>query len=161
MAIGFDRINVFAGLALERHAEQRDDARWAAMRASDPAARFLLLGSDAPGGRGALIHAGSDALRWLDRLERERFAPQEHATYLGDDGGGPLYSIVVDEPAATLAANELGGGWIDLRSAGVRRRARAGAAPAAHRSNWSRSAIAHAARIPPVRSSISRASTRR
>lgn len=123
MAIATDRTNVFAGLALDRNAEQRDDAEWAAMRAADPAARFLLLGADTRAGRGALIHAEGDALRWLDRLERERFAPAAHATYLGDDGGGPLYAILVDEPVATLAAAELGGSWIDLRSAGVRLRA--------------------------------------
>ena len=122
MALGPDRINVFSGLALDRGAEQRDDLAWAAQRAADPAARFLLLGALAAGGRPALIHAGSNALRWLDRFERERFAPDVHATYLGDDGGGPLYAIVLDAPSAALAANELGGDWIDLRSAGVRLR---------------------------------------
>ncbi len=114
------RTNVFAGLALERNAEQRDDADWAAARAADPAARYLLLGADGRGGSSALIHAGSDALRWLDRAEIAALGNDVTATYLGDDGGGPLFSVSVDATRAARAVAEFAGELIDLRSAGVR-----------------------------------------
>ena len=114
------RTNVFAGLALERNAEQRDDADWAAARAADPAARYLLLGADGRGGPPALIRAGSDALRWLDRAECGAIVGDAATTYLGDDGGGPLYSVSVDAACAARAVAAFDGELIDLRSAGVR-----------------------------------------
>jgi NAD+ diphosphatase len=114
-----DRINIFAGSALERNAEQRDDADWSAAQRADPKARFLVLGADHPAGRRALIHAASDALRWLDQDECRLFAAGLPLTYLGHDETGPLFSLCTDAALAERIAAELGGAFIDLRSAGV------------------------------------------
>ena len=115
-----ERTNVFGGLLLERNAELRDDREWAAARLADPKARILVLGADSPTGRGALVRAGSDALRWLDPHERDAFATDLDPTYLGDDEIGPLFSVCADAPLARRMAEALDGGFIDLRSAGVR-----------------------------------------
>lgn len=115
------RTNVFAGIALERNAELREDADFAAAQCADPRARFLLLDADVTHGRRALVEPSADALRWLDAHERREFAAALEATYLGDDGAGPLFSLSADSPAlAQRVASSLGGGFIDLRSAGVR-----------------------------------------
>ncbi|NCT67482.1 MAG: NAD(+) diphosphatase [Rhodanobacteraceae bacterium] len=115
-----DRPNVFAGLALERNAEQRDDAEWAAARLADPGARFLLLGADDGHGRSALVQAAADALRWLSQDERRALAPDLVPTYLGDDGFGALFALSADGERAERLRAALGGHWLDLRSAGAR-----------------------------------------
>jgi NAD+ diphosphatase len=116
-----DRVNVFAGTALERNAELRDDADFAAAQRADPRARFLLLDADLANGRRALVQSSADALRWLDAEERRAFGATLEATYLGDDGAGPLFSLCADSPAlAQHIATSLDGTFIDLRSAGVR-----------------------------------------
>ncbi|MFC5490369.1 NAD(+) diphosphatase [Dokdonella soli] len=115
-----DRTNIFAGIALDRNAELRDDAEWAAAQLADPTARFLLLGAEAAGGRQALLQAASEALRWLDQDERRRFAPDLAPTYLGSDGIGPLFSLCAEASLADRVRAELGGVFIDLRSAGMR-----------------------------------------
>lgn len=115
-----DRTNVFAGIALERNAELRDDAKWGAAQLASPRARFLLLGSDTNGGRRALVRAASDMLRWLDQDERRALAADLFVTYLGDDGAGPLFSLRADADADARIAAALDGAFIDLRSAGMR-----------------------------------------
>ena len=115
-----ERPNVFAGLVLERNAEQRDDADWAAGRLADPHARFLLLGADDGNGRGALVHSAADALRWLSQDERRMLAPELVPTYLGDDDRGALFALHADGELAERLRGTLGGAWLDLRSAGVR-----------------------------------------
>ena len=115
-----DRINAFAGIALERNAERRDDAEWAAAQRADPNARFLLLDADAPGGHRALIQASVDALHWLNQDVRRAFAADLAFTYLGADEIGPLFSLCVDAAFAQRIATALDGTFIDLRSAGVR-----------------------------------------
>lgn len=115
-----DRINVFAGVALERNAEQRDEPDWAAAKLADPSARFLLLGADVNGGRRALIHSASDALLWLDPAARDDFFPEQAPTYLGDDERGPLFSLCADGGSAERIATERDGTFIDLRGAGLR-----------------------------------------
>jgi NAD+ diphosphatase len=113
-----ERSNVFAGIALERNAERRDDPAWAAAQCADPHARFLLLGADAPGGRPALTQPALSALRWLDQEECRRFAPGIVPTYLGGDDDGPRFSLAVDAALAERAHAELGGAFVDLRHAG-------------------------------------------
>lgn len=115
-----DRTNVFAGIALERNAELRDDAEWGAAQLASPRARFLLLGGDVNGGRRALIRASSDMLRWLDQDERRDLAADLFATYLGDDGAGPLFSLCADADTDARIAAALDGAFVDLRSAGMR-----------------------------------------
>jgi NAD+ diphosphatase len=57
-------INVFAGLSLDRNAEQRDDAEWIAAQLADPRARFVLLGAEGH----ALAQRDVDALRVIAQL---------------------------------------------------------------------------------------------
>ncbi|HEY6941122.1 NAD(+) diphosphatase [Dokdonella sp.] len=115
-----ERTNIFAGLGLDRNAERRDDAPWAAAQCADPNARFLVLGADASGGRPALFAPQHGALRLLDGGERDACLARAPATYLGHDERGPLFGIVADAGDDVRIADALGGAWIDLRSAGTR-----------------------------------------
>ena len=115
-----DRTNVFAGIALDRNAELRDDADWAAAQLANPKARFLLLGAERPGGRDALIEGSADALRWLGAAERVQLVADCARTYLGEDDIGPLFCLCADAPLGEQASAALDGRFLDLRSAGVR-----------------------------------------
>ncbi|MEP7044223.1 MAG: NAD(+) diphosphatase [Dokdonella sp.] len=111
-----ERTNVFAGSALERNAELRDDAEWAAAQRADPKARHVLLAT----GDRALIQAGADALRLLSVDELHELVPEPSPTYLGSDEIGPLFFVSVEQALAERIANALDGAFIDLRSAGTR-----------------------------------------
>ncbi len=113
--IGARGDNVFAALALERWSESRDDARFIAAQREDPNARFLVLRAD---GR-ALAQAGSGALRLLSEAERTRWFAAIPPTYLGNDASGPYFLLRADADVARDCAAELGGDWLDLRSAGA------------------------------------------
>lgn len=115
-------VNIFAGSALERNAELRDDVDWAAAQRADPDARYLVLGEDHPGGRRALVDGTSNGLRWLIRTEYESFdiASGHASAYLGQDENGPLFSLATDAALAARLAAGLGGAFMDLRSAGMR-----------------------------------------
>ncbi len=115
-----DRINVFGGLALERNAEQRDDAEFAHACATHPMARFLVLGAEGRSGRDVLIEAAANEVRWLDQAARCKFVPDLESIYLGDDPSGPLFALAADELSAQRVAQAFGGAFIDLRGAGVR-----------------------------------------
>jgi NAD+ diphosphatase len=115
-----DRTNIFAGLALERNAELRDDAAWAAAQQTDPRARYLVLGADVPGGRRALFQPTSATLRLLDADERASRIGDTPSTYLGTDVDGPLFALQVDADADTQLAQAIDADYIDLRSAGTR-----------------------------------------
>lgn len=110
-----EHTNVFAGIALERNAELRDDADWGAAQLADPDARFVLLGED---GR-ALARGGGSELRLLDVEERFALAPAAVPTYLGSDAGGPLFFVTLDTAEAARTAGELDADFVDLRSAGL------------------------------------------
>ncbi|KAB2899299.1 MAG: NAD(+) diphosphatase [Dokdonella sp.] len=110
--------HVFAGLALDRHAEQREDATWALAQAADPRSRYLVLREDARDGYRALV-AGA-GLRLLGSVEQRALLPQATATYLGEDAAGPLFSIQVDAAAGVALARELAVDDLDLRGAGLR-----------------------------------------
>jgi NAD+ diphosphatase len=111
--------NVFAGLALDRNAEQRDDADWIAAQLADPRARFLLLGAEGH----ALAQRDVDALRVILAAERAALLPAATASYLGADDAGPFFALSAESKDAARIAAELGGDFIDLRSAGVRLKA--------------------------------------
>lgn len=115
-----ERTNIFAGIALERNAESRDDPEWAAAQLADPHARFLLLGAESPGGRAALIEGSADALRLLGAAERTELAADRPLTYLGADEIGPLFCLCADARLERQASAALDGRFLDLRSAGVR-----------------------------------------
>ena len=110
------RNNVFAGLALDRHAEQRDDTGWLDAQKDDELAQFLILRTD---GR-ALVRGDCDALRLLDAGERRALLPLVAPSYLGADEHGPRFVLRLDEDRADRLAAELDAGWLDLRSAGLR-----------------------------------------
>lgn len=112
-------INVFAGLALDRHAEERDDAAWAQAQVEDRRSRYLLLCDDARAGHRALVAAEGDRLRLLGSVEQRALLPQAPATYLGEDAQGPLFSIRVEAALGAQLASELAARELDLRSAGV------------------------------------------
>src|SRR3982751_4270842 len=109
-------INVFADLPLDRNAEQRDDAEWIAAQLSDPRARFVLLGSEGH----ALAQRDIDALRVIAAAERAALLPDAMPSYLGADESGPFFALSAESKDAARVAAELGGDFIDLRSAGVR-----------------------------------------
>jgi len=109
-------INVFSGLTLDRNAEQRDDADWIAAQLADPRARFLLLGAEGH----ALAQRDVDALRVIAATERRDLLPSATVSYLGADETGPFFALNAESRDAARIAAELGGDFIDLRSAGTR-----------------------------------------
>jgi NAD+ diphosphatase len=109
-------VNVFAGLALDRNAEQRDDEAWIAQQLADPRARFVLLGAEGH----ALAQRDADALRVILAAERELLLPTAAPSYLGADEAGPYFALIAETRDASRIAAELGGDFIDLRSAGTR-----------------------------------------
>jgi NAD+ diphosphatase len=109
-------VNVFSGLALDRNAEQRDDEAWIAAQLSDPRARFVLLGAEGH----ALAQRDVDALRVILAGEREQLLPSATPSYLGADDDGPFFALSAEMRDASRIAAELGGDFIDLRSAGTR-----------------------------------------
>lgn len=129
--------HVFAGLGIDRHGEERDDAQWALAQVDDPRARHLVLCEHARDGHRALVVSreslreepnktahpradfSKDRLRLLSSVEQRALLPQAAATYLGEDAHGPLFSIVVDTALGAALAAELACADIDLRSAGL------------------------------------------
>ncbi|MEO7431964.1 MAG: NAD(+) diphosphatase, partial [Dokdonella sp.] len=114
-----DHINIFAGAALERNAERRDDVEWGAAQQAHPKARFLLLAAHEPGGHRALVPAAANALRWLDASERSEWAGGLPLTYLGEDESGPLFFVRADGATGERIATSLDATFIDLRAAGM------------------------------------------
>lgn len=89
--------NTFAGLSLilDRMAERRDDAAWLATQAASPTARYLLLDAEDR----ALLHAGRDALRWLDSGERQQLCGSTAASLLGIADGRPHFLLALESDA--------------------------------------------------------------
>ena len=110
--------NTFAGLSLilDRMAECRDDAAWLAAQAASPTARHLLLDAEDR----AFLHAGRDAMRWLDADERRRWCAGVPASLLGIVDGHPHFLLALqnDTHAAALEAG-LHARRIGLREAGL------------------------------------------
>ncbi len=112
------RPNTFAGLSLvlDRKAERRDQAAWIVTQAHADNARYLLL--DATGE--AFLHQGSDALRWLDAGECDRWLPGAPTCLLGIAYGAPHFLLVADGPARIGELElALGARRMALRSAGM------------------------------------------
>ena len=115
-----DHVNTFAGIALERNAELREDAQWGAAQCADRRARFLLLDADAPGGHRALIQPEALALHWLSQEERRALVPELTPIYLGADEVGPLFAVCANAALAAQIAATCDAAFIDLRGAGLR-----------------------------------------
>ncbi len=115
------RTNVFAGLDLDRNAERRDDLAWLAGRRADAGARFLVLDAGAQNARRALFAPAGNRLRLLDAGEaRDLLGADAPWTYLGDDAGGPLFTLLAAAGDDARIAQALGADYVDLRSAGMR-----------------------------------------
>lgn len=106
--------NTFAGLSLilDRMAERRDDEAWVAAQAAAPTARYLLL--DAEGH--AFLHAGRDALRWLDADEHHRLGIDAPMSLLGIAGGCPHFLLALEDGAHAAALESS----LQARRAGLR-----------------------------------------
>jgi NAD+ diphosphatase len=109
------RNNTFSYVALDRHSEQRDDVAWIAERRSSVSARFVVMRRD---GR-ALVDAAGRALRGLQRDELAALlGDAEPTAYLGSDTSD-WFVVHPEDDAADRVAIEVGGSFLDLRSAGV------------------------------------------
>jgi len=108
--------NVFAGLALDRNAELRDDPEWSAVCLADPAMRFIVLVT-ADGGHRAVLDASGTALRRFGVVDLARLAQPEARAYLGHDADGPLFVLALPAPPDDSAPATAR--CIDLRSAGM------------------------------------------
>jgi NAD+ diphosphatase len=110
------RDNVFAGTALDRLAERRDDVAWLGENSRSDAARFVLLRAD---GR-ALVDESQRQLRSLSGSERERLLGETEPVFLGAALEKNHFAVSVDDATAERIAGELKAGFMDLRSAGLR-----------------------------------------
>ena len=117
------KVQVFAGLELDRRGEERDDLAWAQAQVADPRSRYLVLREHPRDGHRALASVAAPgstrALRLLGSVEQRALLPQAAATYLGEDAHGPLFSICVDDALGAALATELAVSDVDLRSAGM------------------------------------------
>lgn len=110
------RNNTFSSLEIERDADWRSDTATINARLHGEAARFLLLRDD---GR-TLVEANRSSLRGLARDEFVRWRGAETATtYLGRTDGSDWFVWRQSDAAANEIAAELGGDFVDLRSAGM------------------------------------------
>ncbi|HZP64876.1 MAG TPA: NAD(+) diphosphatase [Rudaea sp.] len=107
------RVNTYSSLVLERHGESRDDAALAAARLGSKA-RFLLLHAD---GRALVDEAGS-CLRALVHTDCAALPASLSPVYLGENEHHWFLLRADAEPAERIA-NETGGRFMDLRSAGL------------------------------------------
>lgn len=108
--------NPFAGLALDRMAERRDDRDWLAGLERDPDTRYLVLDPDTR----LLTDADATAPRLLSPDERERWLPDPSGSLLGlTDDGRAYFLLHADGAGADALETTLRGGRIDLRRAGM------------------------------------------
>ena len=107
--------NTFAALELDRCAEQREDAVAIAERSRAANARYLILRPDGS----ALASVERRALLQLDRTLRERGAGAAEPSFLGRVDELDHFVLSLDEPLATRIATDVGGEFLDLRSAGA------------------------------------------
>jgi len=105
--------NVFAALELDRCAEQREDAAWLEARAAAPSARYLVLRPDGC----ALVVAG--ALHHIEPDVCASIAPAVAPSFLGRLARSDHFSLSLGEAEATRVAADVGGDFLDLRSAGA------------------------------------------
>lgn len=109
----------FTGLALDRHAEERDDPDWLAAQHAHPAARFLLLAGDGHGSRPALVRADGSGLHWLDAAACRALGPELEPYFLGNDGEGPVFALAAEGTRAAALPALPGTRWMELRQGGL------------------------------------------
>jgi NAD+ diphosphatase len=109
------RENVFAGIAIDRMAERRDDRLWVEETERAPATRFLVLDTEGQ----AFVTADADAPHWmLPAMRDERFGDVP-STLLGLADGRAWFTLVLDEAHAELYAGLTGARRMSLRDAGL------------------------------------------
>ncbi|KGI76765.1 NAD(+) diphosphatase [Oleiagrimonas soli] len=109
-------LNTFAGLALERAAERREDDAWLHALQRDDATRFLVLDPDAQ------LFADAEGLRprLLTPDERATLLPDADASLLGVDAGGRGHFLLrADAIQAARMDATLDTQRIHLRKAGM------------------------------------------
>jgi NAD+ diphosphatase len=112
------RTNVFAGLSLilDRVAERRDQSEWIGDHSRSARARFLLL--DAAGD--AFLQRDSEALRWLDGHEHDRWLAGLPVNFLGLANQCPHFSVSLPDAVDTQPLERaLDARRVSLRSAGL------------------------------------------
>lgn len=107
--------NVFAALELDRCAEQREDAAAIAARSRAANARYLILRPDGS----ALASAERRALLQLDHAQHAHITTDLNPSFLGRVAEFDHFVFTLDEPLATRVAADVGGEYLDLRSAGA------------------------------------------
>ena len=102
-----DPVHAFAGLALDRRAEEREDAAWALAQAADPRGRYLLLREDARDGFRALVGAaplvftGAAAQKVRELIAEEGNPDLKLRVYISGGGcSGFQYGFSFDEERA-------------------------------------------------------------
>lgn len=112
---GRARENVFAGVAIDRMAERRDDRLWVEEieRADDT--RFLVLDSEGQ----AFVHDNGEHPEWMTPAMRaERFGDVV-STLLGIAGGTAWFTLVLDEAHAGIFVDLTSARRMSLREAGL------------------------------------------
>lgn len=109
------RANVFAGVAIDRMAERRDDRLWVEETERAPDTRFLVLDSDGQ----AFVSGQADHPEWmLPAMRAERFGDVP-ATLLGLVEGGARFALVLDEAHAATFVDLTAARRMPLREAGL------------------------------------------
>ena len=110
------RNNAFSSLEIERDADWRSDTESINRRLHNDETRFLLLRDDAR----ALADTNRQTLRGLSRDEFARFGGVETATtYLGRTRDQDWFAWRRSDAVSADIAAQLGGDFVDLRTAGM------------------------------------------
>ena len=108
------RGNAFALPELDRASDFREDTGALQARARAESARYVLLRTDGH----ALVSADRRGLHALGASDRERFAPDAAASFLGHANGNDYFLVTVESAHAERIVDASGAALLDLRSAG-------------------------------------------
>jgi NTP pyrophosphohydrolases containing a Zn-finger, probably nucleic-acid-binding len=109
------RENVFAGIAIDRMAERRDDRLWVEETERAPGTRFLVLDTEGQ----AFVTADADAPHWMSPTMRDERFGDVPSTLLGLADGRAWFTLVLDEAHAELFGTLTGARRMSLREAGL------------------------------------------
>ncbi|MCY1010410.1 NUDIX domain-containing protein [Nannocystis pusilla] len=109
------RNNVFAGLALDRASERRDEQEFIETRRSAATTRFTVVRPDGK----ALVDAARRGLRQLAEAERAAWLGAAPVWYLGEADEVAHFAVAHASDEEEPLASALGGQWMDLRAAGL------------------------------------------
>lgn len=109
------RENVFAGIAIDRMAERRDDRLWVEETERAPGTRFLVLDTEGQ----AFVTTDADAPHWMSPTMRDERFGDVPSTLLGLADGRAWFTLVLDEAHAELFGTLTGARRMSLRDAGL------------------------------------------